>query len=150
MKNFLLGVMATVLCIVLLGANFNAAAPTMYEYQKEFCTGAARLPRVTGLLAVPAGWRITKIWHHGEYDEPVLSRVNEVIFEYLIEKEITDAPIKSYEYKVSRWWGVRNSKIIGIATLNKLGKEGWRVIEVMPFRILNSRATYYFLEREKR
>ena len=33
MKNFLLGVMITVLCLVATGANYQAAGPKKYEYK---------------------------------------------------------------------------------------------------------------------
>jgi hypothetical protein len=33
MKNFLLGVMTTALCLVAMGANYQAAGPKKYEYK---------------------------------------------------------------------------------------------------------------------
>ena len=36
MKNFLLGVMSTVLCIVVLGANYQPKAVKKYEYANPF------------------------------------------------------------------------------------------------------------------
>ena len=59
MKNFLLGVMATVLCVSLLGAKFQDAAPKKYELKSL----AVRVDAGEKDQLSNAGWRVVGYYH---------------------------------------------------------------------------------------
>ena len=62
MKNFLLGVMAAVLCLVLMGANYQAAGPKKYEY-KPFFDYSGSSSETTNLLNKEGadGWKLIAV-----------------------------------------------------------------------------------------
>ena len=62
MKNFLLGVMTTVLCLVLTGANYQDDGPTNYEYKVVF-ESSNRTAETTNFLNKDGadGWKLISV-----------------------------------------------------------------------------------------
>jgi hypothetical protein len=75
MKNFLLGAMATTLCVVLLGANYQAA-PKKYEYEIFESATDHRLNRYG-----KEGCRLIRQFSHSPPDESFK------VFTFVMERE---------------------------------------------------------------
>ena len=62
MKNFLLGVMTTALCLVATGANYQAARPKNYEIKRFTLLDLNQIHRTEKLNhAALGGWRLISI-----------------------------------------------------------------------------------------
>jgi hypothetical protein len=132
MKNFLMGVMTTVLCIVAIGANYQVAPKTTYEYKPELIGEITfqnhPKDKSRGILwkeIFPAGWKIAHIYNY--FEEDALR-----IF-FIPEKVIRNGPQEVFEYQLRTMHSERSQFSPKPPDVVKLEKEGWRLIRAIPY-----------------